>query len=460
MLFARCQQMTSSCLTPSKTNSFDFISHQRAFVSTNDIDKNRTILYYPYDIYPASTNLQLSRFIQSLRQVFDREYTNDISSKLHISFTESHTLSSEHKNKKVVTITVTRLDNMIENKETYPDFVYKPIDMLWRQYTGWPDALTLELKLSQVICIHIPSNPNHDMLSFTISLPTLTTTVPEMIGFPKDVYQISSFIPTPISVQKSIYSFEYLNPSWSIHLYTYTLARQMIQELESDKVLNAYDTLTPNAFKADLWRYVVLYHRGGVYADCKATLLTPLDHFLNKLIQGKKGVIVNDIRGAGLVNGFIAVYPKTSLLRLAIDGIVTNVQNKDYSKGILGVSGPKHLYNSFLELSDEEQKEYKRIQFKLTGIAVTDGMNKQPLFLFHNAEYRRVWSRPGMQGHYEEMFLNRTVYGEIATKVLTEKSTKQNRLFLWSIAVIVLFVLLALLKVVKSKNRDKRAKKQ
>lgn len=448
-------KVESSFLTPSNTHSFDFVSNQR----TTSADENRTVLYYPYDIYPVSTNPHLSRLIQSLRQIVNREYTNDISSKLQISFIESHASSSENEGSTMVTVTVTRLDNMIEKKDIFTDFAYKPIDLLWRQYTGWPEGLILKLKYPQEICITIPANPNHDMLSFDILLPTLTTTIPELTGFSKDIYQISSLDPTPISIQKSFHSFEYLNPSWSTHLYTCTLAREMIRELEGDKVLDVYDTLAPNAFKADLWRYVVLYHRGGVYADCKVTLLAPLDHFLGQLIQGKKGIVVNDIRGAGLLNGVIAVYPRTNLLRLAIDGLVENVQKKDYSKGILGITGPKHLYSSFLKLSKEEQNNYKRIQFELSGIAITDGVNGQPLFWFHNAEYRRVWSRPGMQGHYEEMFLNRTVYGEVV-KDATKDAIKSDRFPLWSIAVIVLFVLLAILQLVRRKNHDKKTKNQ
>ena len=40
------------------------------------------------------------------------------------------------------------------------------------------------------------------------------------------------------------------------------------REYPSD-VLDAYDNLIPTAFKADLWRYCVLYMYGGVYLDIK-----------------------------------------------------------------------------------------------------------------------------------------------------------------------------------------------
>ena len=33
------------------------------------------------------------------------------------------------------------------------------------------------------------------------------------------------------------------------------------------KYLQAYQSLIPNAYKADLWRYIILYHKGSFYGD-------------------------------------------------------------------------------------------------------------------------------------------------------------------------------------------------
>ena len=37
----------------------------------------------------------------------------------------------------------------------------------------------------------------------------------------------------------------------------------------SKRVLYAYDKLIPGAFKADLWRYCIIYINGGIYIDIK-----------------------------------------------------------------------------------------------------------------------------------------------------------------------------------------------
>ena len=49
--------------------------------------------------------------------------------------------------------------------------------------------------------------------------------------------------------------------------------RAFIAREYPDDVLYAYDHLIPTAFKADLWRYCVLYKYGGVYLDIKLKFL-------------------------------------------------------------------------------------------------------------------------------------------------------------------------------------------
>ena len=53
------------------------------------------------------------------------------------------------------------------------------------------------------------------------------------------------------------------------YLYNDDDCRAFIQKEYPPDVLFAYDRLIPTAFKADLWRYCVLYKYGGVYLDVK-----------------------------------------------------------------------------------------------------------------------------------------------------------------------------------------------
>ena len=53
------------------------------------------------------------------------------------------------------------------------------------------------------------------------------------------------------------------------YLYNDADCRAFIQSAFPPDVVAAYDRLIPTAFKADLWRYCVLYKFGGVYLDIK-----------------------------------------------------------------------------------------------------------------------------------------------------------------------------------------------
>lgn len=69
------------------------------------------------------------------------------------------------------------------------------------------------------------------------------------------------------------------NPDFQHILHDAEERRALVSEF-GDKPLRAYDLLPHGAFKADLWRYCVLYKTGGVYADIDSLCLVPLNDYL------------------------------------------------------------------------------------------------------------------------------------------------------------------------------------
>lgn len=55
-------------------------------------------------------------------------------------------------------------------------------------------------------------------------------------------------------------------------------------------IWEAFDALVPWAFKADIWRYAVLFVCGGVYVDAKLELATPFDQLLNMMGFHRNGL--------------------------------------------------------------------------------------------------------------------------------------------------------------------------
>jgi inositol phosphorylceramide mannosyltransferase catalytic subunit len=73
-----------------------------------------------------------------------------------------------------------------------------------------------------------------------------------------------------------------LNPDWSYRLYDDADIRVFITEQCGLDDLRYFDLINPSygAARADFFRYLLLYHVGGVYLDIKATATRPLDEVL------------------------------------------------------------------------------------------------------------------------------------------------------------------------------------
>ena len=67
---------------------------------------------------------------------------------------------------------------------------------------------------------------------------------------------------------------------WEYRFYNDETARAYIERYYPNRFVEAYDALLPGAFKADLFRLLVLLREGGVYADIDVQLDTDLDSFL------------------------------------------------------------------------------------------------------------------------------------------------------------------------------------
>ena len=139
-----------------------------------------------------------------------------------------------------------------------------------------------------------------------------------------------------------LHSISVSNPGWNVRYFSDSAAREFIsQELPEPKILRAYDTLIPGAYRADLFRYCLLYLRGGLYGDLKQRYLGPLDQFVDRLNDQLVTVKDMDHDGSpGVQVSFIAAVPGLPVFRTAIDLVVDNVEQRAYGRSFLSVSGP------------------------------------------------------------------------------------------------------------------------
>ena len=120
------------------------------------------------------------------------------------------------------------------------------------------------------------------------------------------------------------------NPDYTYFLFDNNDCDEFIKTNFEISVYNTYCKIIPGAFKADLWRYCVLYVNGGVYIDIDTICLGNIDSFLNDDVEFMTPIDLNNCPTIGthnLFNCFIACVPQHPILLECIRRIVHNVEN-------------------------------------------------------------------------------------------------------------------------------------
>lgn len=131
------------------------------------------------------------------------------------------------------------------------------------------------------------------------------------------------------------------NPDYEYFLYDDNMCRNFIAESFNKEVLDAYDKIKVAAYKADLWRYCILYKYGGFYADIDTLCMGKIDDFTSKNIDYIVPVDLNNGEGKHcLFNSFIGTVPKNPMLLQCIMQIVYNINHDVIPVFNLDISGP------------------------------------------------------------------------------------------------------------------------
>lgn len=165
---------------------------------------------------------------------------------------------------------------------------------------------------------------------------------PQFSMIPKLFFQTWKTKELSPTLETLVNSWKTHNPSYTFHLYNDSMCEEFLERHFPERVVNAYRTIIPGAFKADLWRYCILYIYGGVYSDidtvCKGSLgpflegsdfVTPID--LNHNSEGNRWY---------LFNSFIASTPNHPILLQCISRVVANVEFQYMPPSRMDFAGP------------------------------------------------------------------------------------------------------------------------
>ncbi len=159
----------------------------------------------------------------------------------------------------------------------------------------------------------------------------------------------SAGVPLPTQVQQALMSGYLKSPRGTIQVYADDDDVHAYIAARWPQALEAYDSLVPGAFKADLWRLLVVYEFGGVYADLGFMFTEPIAEALVHFDTDEL-VLVIDVphgRQEAIYQAFLAAYARHPVILAMIDAVLDNVVMQDYGQDMLDITGPMAIAKVF-----------------------------------------------------------------------------------------------------------------
>jgi mannosyltransferase OCH1-like enzyme len=266
---------------------------------------------------------------------------------------------------------------------------------------------------------------------------------------PLIIYQTWATKDLPPKMTACVNRLKTKNPEFDHYLYDDADCRDFIKTNFDQDVLDAYDQLIPGAYKADLWRYCVLYKTGGIYLDIKfqcepgfslleltddnetfvldrpypdftiplknefALLNSPT--FYNTLAEKADSSTWKN-KQVGLYNAVMATIPNNPVLYDCIQKIVVNVKNKIYDYHPLYPTGPGLLGEVYFKGNYKSNVKKMKYFNSLVGNYI---LTKNKKVLSHYPEYReeqRKYTKAGNNYYYSDLWVKNNIYLTIISK--------------------------------------------
>jgi len=228
---------------------------------------------------------------------------------------------------------------------------------------------------------------------------------------PKVIYQTFKTYNVPINMYKSIQTWKDVNPDYEHYYFDDDDSIEFIKKYFDKRVLNAYLSLIPGAFKADLWRCCVLYEKGGVYVDADMVCLQPLRDYIENSEYNFISCRDDPMAKSYIYNAFIACSPKHPFLKEQIDTIVKNTEEKK-DMWYLDISGPALLgksinkvcgrnINDDFEIGENKLGNYKfNLLLHSSGSIKIDNQNTSQLILVEYEGKSKEMNELNIESYY------------------------------------------------------------
>lgn len=227
---------------------------------------------------------------------------------------------------------------------------------------------------------------------------------------PLNIFQTWNTKSLPYYMQKNVDKLRENNPEFKYHLYDDDDCRDFIQRYFDETILNAYDKLVPGAYKADLWRYCILYIHGGIYLDMKMRCIG--DFKLIEIVDDEH--YIRDIdspnidsNSLGLYNAVMVQKKKNPFLMECIQQVVKNVNENYYGLSPLYPTGPGMLGDLYTKYKHDYSLRDIDMYHTVDGEKI---IYKERVILEHYPEYRKEQLMNQTDSHYSTLWNDQSIY--------------------------------------------------
>lgn len=231
---------------------------------------------------------------------------------------------------------------------------------------------------------------------------------------PKAIYQTWHTKNLPPHMKQCVNRLKAQNPDYKHYLYDDKDCREFIKKNFSSNVLNAFDNLIPGAYKADLWRYCILYVNGGIYLDIKYDIkngfsFNELSPYKEYFVLERPGFWENN--SYGIYNALMICHPKNPVLLKCINKIAENVENKYYGINALYPTGPGLLGNMYFKkpIKNSAIQEFEILYGKNNNDSDVI-LHKNKIIFMNYDQYRNEQKQNSINEHYDSLWKKRQIY--------------------------------------------------
>lgn len=155
---------------------------------------------------------------------------------------------------------------------------------------------------------------------------------------PKVVYQTHPTCRLPKVTINAIQEMKAINPEYEFVQYDDQQIDEFVKTYFDNEVYDCFSSLNYGAAKADLWRYCLMYQKGGIYLDIDSIITGSLD----EIIESHDDCIVTRENNPAYFNQWILISaPGNQIFARAINICCQRIRNyKPDRDNIVYVTGP------------------------------------------------------------------------------------------------------------------------